>query len=150
MVTFSNSIVIRRPLAEVWDFLMRLENYPLWQAGVLSVSGSDGTRLGSRLAVETFNLGRKLKLNAIVTENDGVGRYTAKSVQGPLTFISTYRLEPVEGGTQLDFICEIDTHAVFNLAAPALEAVGRAKNEADLASLKILLEHEPALEQGAQ
>jgi hypothetical protein len=146
MVTAKSSIDIARTMADVWDFLMVLDNYSKWQDGVLRVTASDGTNVGSILTITTFNLGQKMHLTGVVTENDGRSRYAAKSTQGPITFISIYQLFEVSGGTRLEFFNQIETYSVFNLAQPALQAVAQTKTAADIRKLKTMLEAAPVLE----
>ncbi|GAC1371342.1 MAG: hypothetical protein NVSMB39_5010 [Candidatus Saccharimonadales bacterium] len=128
MVVSKTSVVIMRPVSEIWEFLMNLDNYPLWQSGVLRVAGTDGPNVGSILTVATFALARKLDLTAEVINNDQHSRYTVRSIQGPLTFTTSYKLAARDGGTEVKFTCQIDTHAVFNLAEPVLQAVANTKN----------------------
>lgn len=140
MVTSRTTVEIMRPPAEVWEYLMDTRHYKLWQSGVMEVKATNGTQLGSILRVKTVNLGKELVLTAEVIENDGRSRYCVRSIQGPITFNSTYTTTPIKGGTRLDIVNQIETHVVFRLAQSVLQSITDSKTKADVLNLKAILE----------
>lgn len=140
MVSSEMHIEISRPIADVWGFMTKIANLTLWQSGVARVSATDEMRVGSILNLSTIALGREFELVATVTDNDGKSTFAAQSIQGPITFKTRYTLSDFEGGTRVLFSNHINTHALFRLAEGALKSVSDIQYEADLATLKGLLE----------
>jgi ligand-binding SRPBCC domain-containing protein len=140
MVTTSLHVDIRRPLEEVFHYLMDPQNYLVWQSGVLEIQASNGMAAGSVLSFVALGLGQKYKMQAVVTENDQHSSFTVVAHQGPITFESTYRLRPVPTGTRVELHMKIDPGVVFRLAQSALQSISDSRYEADLKSLKAILE----------
>jgi carbon monoxide dehydrogenase subunit G len=143
MVISRISIDVMRSPADVWEFLMEPANYALWMSGVTDVSTTNGMNLGSEVTFTSIGLGKQLTLKAVVTDNDGSRHFSAKNVQGPVTFETRYSLSEFEGGTRVDIINKVDTHVVFRLAESVLQSVSDSKNESDLRSLKAIMESDP-------
>ena len=142
MVVSRHQVVVKRPLKQVFTYLMNLENYPVWQSGLVRVAATDGMSEGSFITFTAMGLGKSFKLVAHVTENNGRDQFRAKSHRGPITFDSSYKLSEVADGTKIELKNQIETHSVFNLALPVLQAMGDSKYQADLETLKAVLESE--------
>jgi hypothetical protein len=140
MVTNRLAIDIARPMNEVFAYLMVPENYLVWQSGVLSIETTNGMNTGSKVSFVSVGLGQRHSIEALVVENDSVSSFTVVARQGPITFESSYRLLPVDGGTRLELHNRIETGVVFRLAESALQSIGDSKYETDLKSLKAILE----------
>lgn len=131
---------IARPRKDVWAFISKAENVPLWQSSVLKVTTTNGMLKGSQLKLSTATMGREFDLTAVVTDNDGGSTVAAKSQQGPITFETRYTLTDTQGGTRVHFSNHINTHAAYHLAEGVLQEVSDARYRADLARLKHVLE----------
>jgi uncharacterized protein YndB with AHSA1/START domain len=140
MVTTRITVDIRRPIDEVFAYLMDPQNYLVWQGGLLELETTNGMEAGSVISFEAMGLGRKYKMQAVVTQNDHKASFTVVAQQGPITFESTYRLHPIPTGTQLELRNKIDPGLVFRLAQSALQSISDSRYDAYLKSLKAILE----------
>jgi ligand-binding SRPBCC domain-containing protein len=142
MVSTSLKIDINRPLPTVYRFLMKLDNYLLWQAGLVNVEATNGLTVGSRIAFVSMGMGKRFTLKATVKRNDGHSSFTVVSNRGPLTFESTYHLQEETNGTRLQLITNIDPGVAFKLAESVLQSISDSRYEGDLQALKAILESE--------
>lgn len=140
MVTTDHIVMIERPLADVWAFLMNITNYLQWQTDVRSIEATDGMNPGSVIAYTTSGIGKVLQIRAIVAHNDGVSNFHVVSGHGPMRFESRYYLQQVGHRTRLHIAHLIDTKGLYTLAAPVLQSIGESRLDQDLARLKRILE----------
>jgi len=141
MVSFAQSIEVSRPIKEVFDFLDNPVNYMLWQANVADIATTNGMRKDSVIHFIQTGMGKHLKLSAKVTANNGHDMIAASSNTGPITFTSTYQLRALgPEKTELTLNNQIDTGSIFSLAAPVLQHLAEVRYDADLKTLKAILE----------
>jgi hypothetical protein len=144
MIVASASIEIKRPRIEVFDFVANHDNTPLWQAGVIQIAGPSGMTVGATYEVQMHFLGRAQRSTFEVLENDGLSYTKAHSTRGPLKYETTQRFEELSSRrTRISINVRIDAGSVFKLAEPALHSITLTVLEANLKTLKILLESTP-------
>lgn len=134
--------IIKRPPEEVFDYITDPAKSVLWQSSVAEIQASPGLTKGSSGMVVMGLFGRRMVSRFEVIENDGHSYYRARSTQGPIEYDSTQRVDPVPEGSQVSFVTKIDAGTVFRLAETALQAIAKARFEADLETLKALLENQ--------
>jgi hypothetical protein len=145
MVTASHTVEIAASRKRVFAFLMDLDNYPLWQAGISKLTSTNGMNVGSTINFHASGIGKSFKLSALVISNDGESCFSAISHRGPITFNSSYNLTSTKTGCKIKVAAEIKTNGVFSIAQPALQAISESRYEADLATLKIILESQNSI-----
>ena len=144
--TIENTVIINRPIDEVFAFVTDPATTPQWQANLVrSEILSDGLMgVGTRIK-ETRRLG-KSENQAIweITEYEVPTRrnYVYPQGFGPVRQRGGTTFELVEGGTRLHFTAFIDAAFPFNLLLPFLARVMRAQNDKSFAVLKQVLEAE--------
>ena len=144
MTKIERSIVIRRPVDDVWDFVHDVANDRLWQTTLVeSEQLTDGPMgVGTRVREVRQFLGLKLELAWEVTEFEPKRRSAIKGISGPVPLSGGYRLEPVDTGTRFTVSGELDAHGLFKLAEPVFARITSRELEANLGHLKDLLEAE--------
>ena len=142
MVVSSHQVIVKRPIKSVYAYLMNLENYPIWQSGLVRVSATNGMKEGSFITFTAMGLGKAFKLVGQVTENNDADWFCVKSHRGPISFESSYKLSAMKDYTKVELTNKIETHSVFSLALPVLQAMSDSKYQADLETLKAVLESE--------
>jgi uncharacterized membrane protein len=142
MTKIERSIVIDRPVAEVWDFVHDLTKDPLWQTTLVeSRPLTEGPmRVGTRWAEVRKFLGVRIEVTLEVTEYEPTSRSAIKAVSGPIPLSGGYRLEPLDGSTRFTVTGELDAHGLFKLAEPVFARMVGRELEANLGHLKDLLE----------
>ena len=142
MATLDMSIVINRPLEEVFAFVSNPENNPKW------VSMSDSVRLTSAGPIgvgTTFRsvvtiLGRRIEGEVAFTEYEPNHSYAQKTTSGPIPVESQVTFERVDGGTRVTNHQVAEPGGFFKLAEPVLVRMIKRQFEADFANLKDLME----------
>jgi len=142
MIEFEHSIFIDRPREEVFEFVTDPENDPKWQSAIESVerASEDPIDKGSTYRYKVKFLGRNIESENEITSYEPPNQASFKSISGPIPFEGTFKFESKDGGTHLSLNGRTDAGGFFKLAEGL---VGRQLNkqmEADLNSLKLLLE----------
>jgi len=103
MYKFAHSILINRPVQEVFDFLSNPANQTKFQSGTESAEwiSESPVGVGSTWRVVTKFLGRKIEAKLEVTGWDPPNQMSSKMVSGPIPFETTFKLESKENSTQL-------------------------------------------------
>lgn len=144
MVKVEASVVINRPLEEVFAFVTTIENSPKWESEVVEAKQ---TSEGSISVGTTFNgvgefLGRRIESTFAVTAYEPNRTYAIKTTSGPMPFEQEHALEPVEGGTKVTIVAEVNPGGIFRLAEPIFARRVQSQLDTNLSNLKNVLEAE--------
>jgi uncharacterized membrane protein len=138
------SVVINRPLQEVFDYVANRETLPEWSASIQEVrKETQGSLLeeGARFTTVAKFLGRRFETPFEVIVHAPPRRHTDRSTGGPFPQEYTHIFEEVAGGgTRLTEVTDGEPGGFFRLAGPLLEIAIRRQFRADLETLKDLLE----------
>jgi len=130
MIKVESSVMINRPVQEVFAFVTDPSNNAKWQEGLIEsrLESAGPVALGSKITdVRTF-IGRKLESKLEVTAYEPGKRVSLKVVKGPLPFEVTQTFQAEAGGTKLDFVAQGEPGGFFKLA----EGMVRKQLEAQL------------------
>ncbi len=132
------SIVINRPVEDVFEFTSNYENDLLWGNAVAEAERtSEGPpRVGSTGRLVMAYLGWRFESTLEVTQYELNRLLAIKSTSGKVPYSASWAYEPVEGGTKFTYRLEVESglFGVFGLYAREMKA--------DLERLKTLLESE--------
>jgi Polyketide cyclase / dehydrase and lipid transport len=144
MSKIERSVVIDRPIDEVFEFVHDTSKDALWQSTLVeSHQLTDGEMgVGTKVREVRQFLGRRIEMDWEVTDYEPSTRSSIKTVSGPIPPTGSYLLEPVDGGTKLTAMGELDAHGFFKLAEPVFARITGRELEANLGHLKDLLEAE--------
>ena len=138
------SVVINRPLQEVFDYVANRETLPEWSAPIQEVRKETQGPLveeGARFTTVAKFLGRRFETPFEVSVHAPPRRHTDRSTGGPFPQEYTHIFEEVAGGgTRLTEVTNGEPGGFFRLAGPLLEIAVRRQFRADLDTLKDLLE----------
>jgi uncharacterized membrane protein len=136
------SVVIGRPVEEVFAFATDPENDPLWQSTSLETEMTSGEPVGVGTTFRNTSkfLGRRIETAYEVTEMEPPRRQCVKIVSGPIPGSGCYLFEPAEGGTRFTQTFDAEVGGFFSLAEPLVARAIRRQTEADMATLKDVLE----------
>ena len=142
MPRIDHSIVINRPVEDVWAFMANPENDAQWTSGLVEATKiSDGPMgVGAQIKDVRRFLGRQIESTLEITEWEPNKRSSMKSLSGPIRFNGTRTYESVEGGTRVTEAVEAEISGFFRLAEPLVVRMGKRQIEADYGNLKDLLE----------
>ena len=105
------SVVIPRPVVEVWEYLTKAENLPVWASVVDKATQiTDGpVAVGTqwRGAIGLVGIGFAWLVEITHSELNKAAEFT--SVESKLPFTGTITFEEVDGGTRLTYRVESET-----------------------------------------
>jgi len=135
-------IFIQRPVAEVFEFLSKVENMPKWAEKIVDAAQtSDGAvNVGTACYIVSKAMGREATQDFVVTECVENLKYSAKSTSGPVEMETSYQLEPTDDGTNVHSITKVYMSGMMALAGPIMAHKMKSQFEKDHANLKQLLE----------
>jgi len=141
VVRAEESIVVERPIEEVFAYLTDLERVPEWQTNVLFLQLQSGSlRPGAQLVELRKFLGRKIESVVEVTEYDPPHRYTIKTQSGPIPFEISNVLSESGSGTRIDAAVEGEPGRFFGLIEWRVVKAVERELWNSLATLKDILE----------
>jgi uncharacterized membrane protein len=146
------TVHINRPAAEVFDFLVDLNNHPRFAAGINAVRGAeDGPlALGRRYGQTSTLLGRTVDADIEVTRCEPARELVLKTVTGLVPVTRTFRLAaPSEAETDLTCSVDAEPGKGMRLMLPMLERTAREQIARTLQRLKAALEAGNAEQQPA-
>ncbi len=142
MITIEHSVVISRPVQEVFAFLTEHEHDTEWRSGLVEWKGtSEGpTQVGSTSSEVLQFLGRRMETSYEITEYEENKLIGFKTTSGPIPMEGSYSVESIEAGTKLSFKISGEPGGLFKLAEPLVARTAKRQIETDFNNLKDLLE----------
>jgi uncharacterized protein YndB with AHSA1/START domain len=145
MAQFKQSVVINRPVEQVFAFVSDLENDPPWSRAAELCRISPGpVGVGTTFRQRDRLLGRRLELTLQVVDYEPNHKVTLQTTSRGLSFAGTRMVEPVgQGATRVTFVGGGRAGGVWRPVEPLLAAVGGRRLRTQLGRLKRLLESQP-------
>ena len=142
MIKIEKSIIINRPIDEVWKFISNVENIPKWNRGTRkgTVTSDGSIGVGSTVQYLRQFLGRQMIVELRVSEyvpNRVIGLQVSV---GRVTAQTGFTFESVEGGTRLTHPSEIELGGLWKLITPILIPMLERDGQEDMANIKRLIE----------
>lgn len=142
MISINVSMLILRPVWEVFDFIVAPENNSQWQYGSMeSVQVSEGgMRVGALFISFGHFMGRRILSTFEVTGLEVNKNYSFKTLSGPIQLQTSYMFEAVNFGTKVAASTQANPGGFFKLVDPVVARVAKKQFKENLAKLKELLE----------
>ena len=135
-------IVIARPAAEVFDFVVDERNEPRYNPHMDSAEklteGAIGQ--GTRFRATVRSMGRPLDMVLETTAYERPSRLASTTVMSSAEISGELTFEPEAGGTRLRWLFDVRPKGVLRLLTPVFGRVGKLQEAANWASLKQYLE----------
>jgi uncharacterized membrane protein len=151
MIQIEKSIVIYRPVEQVFAYLTALDNGARWQSGVVEETKltPGPVSLGTQFHNVTEFLGRRLESTLEVTEFEPGKAFGFRSISAPFPTRMIHRYEAVPGGTLLTIVAQADPGGIYKFAQAFAARHAGQKLETDLKNLKRILESEKNAKENA-
>jgi len=139
---FEASIVVNRPVETVWAYMADFQNMPVWSPDTAEtrITSEGPVQKGTTYVWVGQAMGRRIEVNAQVTEFEANRGWGYQSLSGPFASSARFVLEPVNGGTKVTISEEADVSGFFKLAEPVIARMGKRGMDTGLANLKDVLE----------
>ena len=141
MLTVDSSVVINKPVKEVFAFTADSANNVKWQGGLEAVI-PDGPqdKVGSKYTEVRKFMGQDMKSVLQITVFERDARWAAKVVSGPVPYEVTVRFEAAGTGTKFTTHVEGEPKGFFKVAEGMLQGQLQKSLDEDGQRLKSLLE----------
>ena len=142
MARMEGSVVINRPVGEVFAYVEDVGNWPQWNSSMLEgeQTSTGPAGVGATSQGVSQLLGRRMEWTSEVTEYEPNRRMGLKITSGPMSIEQRLTFEPVEHGTRFTLVGEGEMGGFFKLADPIVNRAMQKQMEGNLANLKDLLE----------
>ena len=123
MLNVTSSVVINKPVAEVFAFVTDAENDTKWEGGLERVipEGPQNVVGAKYTEVRRF-MGQEMKSTLEVTAYEKDVKWGAKVLKGSVPYEATVTFEPQGGGTVMTTHVEGEPKGFFKLAEGALKS----------------------------
>jgi uncharacterized protein YndB with AHSA1/START domain len=141
MISIDESILIQRPIEDVFAFMSETANLPLWQTDVLEARHTPAgpVQVGTQLTLVRSMMGRTMETPAVISAYEPPTRYAYQSTAGyVVTGVNT--CEATHEGTKVTTRFDLQTGGLFPVAEPVVSRSVRRGAQSSLALLKDLLE----------
>lgn len=139
MINIEKSVVVDKPLDEVFAFVSDGSNTPSWQGGLEAVEGSTNV-VGSQYTEVRKFMGREMRSLLEVTAFAPGSHWAARVIKGPVPYDVSLRVEPQDGGTRVTTRVEGEPTGFFKVAEGMVKSQLEKSLAEDLERLKKLLE----------
>ena len=142
MINVETSIIINRPIEEVFAFLTDARNSPQWDSGLVDIrqTPQSPVGVGTRITEVRKFLGRKMETTSEVVEYEPSTKYIRKGTGGPFPVTGSFTFEPMAEGTKVIWTFEMKPGGFFALAEPLVARSLKRGLEGSLGKVKDLLE----------
>jgi uncharacterized protein YndB with AHSA1/START domain len=142
MITKEASIVINRPVGQVFAAMTDTKNQPQWDPGLLEARLTpDGpVSVGTKITEVRKFMGRTSENTGEVIEFEPNARITRKSVDIPMTVVGTVTFAATSKGTKVIWRWDLQFSRFFVLVGPLIATAMKRGSEISLSGLKNMLE----------
>lgn len=140
--TATASIVVRRPVAEVFAFVADARNRPSWDDSVVTeeLTSAEPIRQGTTVHTRLRSMGREYAYDWVVTSFEPPVGMIVTSTAGPLPTTLTYVLTDLGGATQVEFTVVGRPTGALRLLRPAVSRSTQKNLDRSFGRLQQVLE----------
>ena len=145
MFTKRVSVLIARPVNEVFGFIADARNRPRWDDSVdrEELTSPEPIGVGTTVRTTLRSMGREYVYTWQVVEHQPPNRMTIESTSGPFPTTLAYQLSEREGMTAVDFSVSGRPTGMLRLFEPLIARNTQTNLDRGFARLKQLLETSP-------
>jgi hypothetical protein len=142
VIHIKGDIVIDRAVEDVFDYVADERNEPMYNAQMrLAEKISDGPiGVGTQYRAEVVSGGRPVSMVIEFTEYERARRLASTTTMTSMDIAYTLTFEPLQEGTRMRWLGEIEPHGMLKLMGPLVAWMGRRQELRIWTGLKVLLE----------
>ena len=142
MATIKASVIVNRPVDEVFAYVTDVKTWPRWESGLLQVEQtSEGSiNVGTTFRGMNQALGQRMEWTSEVSDYTPSKSWGQKIVSKGWSTEESLTFEPFEGSTKFILASELEMGGFFKLVAPFVARKMQKQIEKNLAKLKDILE----------
>jgi len=143
MITLEETIQIDRPVQEVYDYVVNVENTQKWQPAVIEVKRvTEGPiRVGTKFSEVAMMMRRRIHSTCEITQLEPNKTIAFKGTSdGPMEYQTTYTLVASNDATRLHIVGSFRTKGLWRLLEPILKGEVRSQSRHELTAMKAMIE----------
>lgn len=142
MIELSSSVLINRPIDEVFTYVAEANNWSNWMSELVEVKNksADPVGKGTKFSAVASILGRRVETIQEVSKYEPNSKFAVKSSSGPVENEDEFTFEPVAGGTKITRTAQGEIAGFLKMAEPLVTRMLNRQFETNFANLKDLLE----------
>jgi len=143
MIEIMKSVVINRPVEDVFAYVSDVDNEPEWISEVMEVRKTSAGPVGVGATYDNIVhfLGRQIIDPHEVVQYEPNRKFGFKSHSGQISFTGTHHFESTaDGATKFSFVATGETGTLFKLAEPIVNRMINRQWDTNVNNLKELLE----------
>jgi uncharacterized protein YndB with AHSA1/START domain len=140
MIKIEHSLVVNRPVEEVFAYATDPANLPEWQTSALEARVDGPMQAGATGSIVRKFLGRRMESTVQFDEYEPPRKFGLQAKSGPVPFRVRQTYEPEGEGARINVVLEGEPGGFFKLAEPLVERAIRREMESNFATLKDILE----------
>ena len=143
MIKVQHSIVVNRPVSEVFAFVCDPSKRPEWQDGLVRahISAGGALTVGAEIIGTRKFMGREINARLQITEFEQDKLLVTKSIDGPIALEIRQTFEAIEDGTKAAIEIQAEPGGFFKLAEGMVQNQMQSQLVADSDRLKKLMEN---------
>jgi uncharacterized membrane protein len=140
MPAAENTVIVQRPIGDVFAFLADGENNRRWRPAVVDIARVSGDGVGTRYRQGVKGpFGRRVDADYEITALEPDRRIEFRTVTGPVRPEGSFELGEAEGGTRVTFRLSYEPGGIGRLMSPMVAASMRSE-VGNLENLRTVLE----------
>ena len=142
MARIEASIVINRPIEDLFEYMADVARNTEWKEGILEAKQTSPgpAAVGATYTYVVQAMGRKIETDGEITEFQAPTRFAWKSTKSPFPMTGGHTLEPANGGVKVTNFMEVEPGGFFKLAEGIMAKQQKSQMERELANLKAMME----------
>ena len=140
MIQYSKSMVINRPIKDVFDYSVDPANTPAWMDDTPEHAHNGAMKVGSTGRRFVKFMGLKLGGNYEMTAFNPPYKSCFKAISGPLQAKVCQSYEEVDGGTRFTYEVELEGRGFYKVLEWLINMEGTSTLEKELKKLKGILD----------
>ena len=142
MIELEHSVVINRPVQEVFSYITEVKNLPTWMTELVDakLTSKGHIGVGSTINTSVNLLGRQLENTQQLTEYELDSKFAIKSTSGPVHTEDEFIFKPDSDGTIVTRITKGELGGFLKLTEPLIVRMLDRQFDNNFANLKDLLE----------
>ena len=141
-MNFETSVLIERPIEQVFDYISDPSTFPRWNSAVQSVreTSAGAAGVGATYLMERELPGGRAENALEVVEVNRPTLFVIRTTSGPTPFKYRYVLADEEGATILELAAEVELGGVAGALGPLASRAVKRGVDSNFADLKRILE----------
>ena len=140
MIQFSESVVINRPISDVFDYSVDSAKTAMWMDDIAEHTHNGAMEVGSTGRRIVKFMGLKLGGNYEITAFNRPDKYCFKAISGPLHADVCQSYEEVDGSTRFTYKVDLEGSGFYKVLEWLISMEGTSILEKELEKLKGNLE----------